>query len=311
MRSVVEQSYFETIALVIADDCSTDGTWEKIHEVLKTLSAEQVEHISVSRNKSNLGWIGNHNHVMSLAKTPFFTILNGDDFLDLDYVEKLLKAIEDDLSLDVVLCGEKKVLESEIKNRISFPNTPIGKLRHIQMSEFLVKTEYIKQNNIWLPNLPTGADAVFNLKLIQTGKTRTINCYGYNNRYHPDSVSGVETQEPDNYLKGSLMLLREFAKNDQWRNKYSHYVITSFILTSYLGRVVNRISFKKFSGFLDQFLQVYKKSYQSDPTYFTLSGMRAQYQIAIFMLVFNILTHLKMRHLLFSWCKITAKIAKY
>jgi GT2 family glycosyltransferase len=305
MRSVIAQSNFDTVLLVIADDHSTDGTWEKVNQVVSTLTPKQAEQVSVMRNPKNLGWVGNHNYLMSLVHTPYFTILNSDDFLDIDYVEKLLNVLKAEPILDGVLCG-KKVLTSKVKSKKNFPNTPIGRLRHINMGEFLVRTSFIRGKNIRLPEIFTGADCIFNEKLVQQGKVKAISYYGYNNRYRMDSASDLESRSPDKYLSGSLEMFELFAQNDKWRDNYSKYTITCFIITSYLLRVAKTIDFQKFSEFLNEFQLLFQVNYQTLPKNFVWSGIRAHCKTGIFMAVFAILSKLNARSLLFAWFKFAA-----
>lgn len=72
VESVLAQEYPHWI-LAIADNASTDGTWE----ILNTFRHPRLQ---LYRHPSNLGPVANWNFLLDRAETEFVSILGGDDF---------------------------------------------------------------------------------------------------------------------------------------------------------------------------------------------------------------------------------------
>ena len=73
VKSVLDQTLAD-YELVIVDDCSTDGTWRQ-------LSAIQDTRIRLWRNDVNLGFAGNWNKAVGLAKGSYIKLLCQDDII--------------------------------------------------------------------------------------------------------------------------------------------------------------------------------------------------------------------------------------
>lgn len=90
MQSVVFQTY-ESIGIVIIDDCSSDKTDEIISDFL---SRNSFTNIYYQKNISNLGMAGNWNKVLKLAKGKYIKFLFGNDLLEKTCVEKMVQIFE-------------------------------------------------------------------------------------------------------------------------------------------------------------------------------------------------------------------------
>ena len=102
LDSLVNQS-LNDIEIIIINDCSTDNSLEIIDEYRK-----KYNNIILINNKVNKGIGYNRNLGIKEAKGKYITFVDGDDYIDLDYVEKLYNYAEDN-KLDMVVCDVKKV----------------------------------------------------------------------------------------------------------------------------------------------------------------------------------------------------------
>ncbi|HEY3488866.1 MAG TPA: glycosyltransferase family A protein [Candidatus Deferrimicrobiaceae bacterium] len=82
LRTVLEQD-IDGYELLVSDDCSTDGTWEKVVEM-----AETDSRIVPIRTPRNLGMAGNANYVVSQAARPYIALLHHDDLYRHDMLRK-------------------------------------------------------------------------------------------------------------------------------------------------------------------------------------------------------------------------------
>lgn len=89
IESSLNQTY-TNIEIIIGDNCSTDGTWEKIQRY-----AEKNENIHVFQNKNNLGPVLNWKACIEKAKGEYVKILFSDDWIDNNWIEKAVPYLSD------------------------------------------------------------------------------------------------------------------------------------------------------------------------------------------------------------------------
>ena len=75
--------------VVVSDDCSTDGTWERIVD----LSAADAR-LKPVRTPRNLGMPGNANFAIAQSPRPFVALLHHDDLYREDLLERWLRVME-------------------------------------------------------------------------------------------------------------------------------------------------------------------------------------------------------------------------
>ena len=83
IESVLKQTLTD-LELIIIDDYSTDGTREVIQEY-----AKKDNRIKVILNEKNLGISDTYNKGLALAQGEYVSLVDSDDFLDLDFYEKM------------------------------------------------------------------------------------------------------------------------------------------------------------------------------------------------------------------------------
>ena len=88
MRSILDQ----TIAgyeVIVSDDCSTDGTWERILQL-----AGEDARIKPVRTSHNMGMPGNANFAVARSQRPYIALLHHDDLYRKDLLEKWVSVME-------------------------------------------------------------------------------------------------------------------------------------------------------------------------------------------------------------------------
>lgn len=83
IESVLKQTLTD-LELIIIDDYSTDGT----REILKTYE-KQDKRIKLVFNEKNLGISDTYNKGLDIATGEYVSLVDSDDFLDLDFYEKM------------------------------------------------------------------------------------------------------------------------------------------------------------------------------------------------------------------------------
>jgi GT2 family glycosyltransferase len=103
IKSVLSQSY-GNIKLFIIDDASTDDS----RKILKKYS----DRSTLIKHSVNQGIVFSRNEALDLVKSPFVLFLDADDWLNNDYVDRLVSAAQDD-GLDVAYCGMQYYVDGE------------------------------------------------------------------------------------------------------------------------------------------------------------------------------------------------------
>ena len=96
INSVLNQTY-KDLELLIADDCSTDGTYALIQEI-----AKDDNRIICYRNETNQGASLNRHNLISKAKGRLIAFLDCDDLWEPTKLEKQIELIKD---ADIVYTG--------------------------------------------------------------------------------------------------------------------------------------------------------------------------------------------------------------
>lgn len=88
LRTILDQSIFD-YEVIVSDDCSTDGTWERILQ----LASVDIR-IKPVRTPYNMGMSGNANFAVAQSDRPYIALLHHDDLYRRDLLEKWLDVLE-------------------------------------------------------------------------------------------------------------------------------------------------------------------------------------------------------------------------
>lgn len=99
LKSISDQTY-ENIELVIVDDCSTDGSFNFVQNLLKTPFSRRFARVDITRNEENQGAHHTINTGISRSKGKLITVINSDDEF---HPQRLTKIIDEMRSADTDL----------------------------------------------------------------------------------------------------------------------------------------------------------------------------------------------------------------
>jgi glycosyltransferase involved in cell wall biosynthesis len=88
VKSVLKQK-LKGFEFIISDDCSNDGTWEKLLNIKK-----KYKNIILTKTKKNIGMPGNTNYAFSLCSRPYVALLHHDDLYPSNLLEEWGKMLE-------------------------------------------------------------------------------------------------------------------------------------------------------------------------------------------------------------------------
>ena len=106
IESVLGQS-FQNFEVIIADDCSTDDSFEVARRY-----AEKDNRITARRNQANLGMVKNRNGCLGLARGEYVKTLHADDFLcSPDALSRMVAALDCNPAVSLVASARRIVNE--------------------------------------------------------------------------------------------------------------------------------------------------------------------------------------------------------
>lgn len=88
LRTILDQT-ISGYEVIVSDDCSTDGTWERILEL-----AAADARIKPVRTPHNMGMPGNANFAVAQSDRPYIALLHHDDLYRKDLLEKWVDVLE-------------------------------------------------------------------------------------------------------------------------------------------------------------------------------------------------------------------------
>lgn len=88
LESILDQT-ITGYEVIVSDDCSTDGTWERILAI-----AGKDERIRPIRTPGNMGMAGNANFAVAQSSRPYVALLHHDDIYRRDLLEKWSDILE-------------------------------------------------------------------------------------------------------------------------------------------------------------------------------------------------------------------------
>jgi glycosyltransferase involved in cell wall biosynthesis len=184
---------FEDFELLLLDNASTDGTSEICQETV-----EQDKRVRYLRSEVNRGLIWNHNRGVEPARGNYFMWIEHDDLIAEDYVNRCVKALNDDPK--VVLCFTNTLIIDENGKRIdqvsnhfdnSSPSSRIGSLARghtLGDAEFgLMRIETLKKTSLHGYIIPS--ELVLLCEMATHGPFELIPEHLFLRRHHPDETS--------------------------------------------------------------------------------------------------------------------------
>ena len=184
IESILSQTYknFELILI-------NDGTEDNSFEIMKKYQKKD-KRIRVY-SWENHGVAKTRNWGIELAKGKYLMFIDGDDYVDHDYVETLVKNIKNN---KIVISGYKKVnLEEEVLEVVSMEDNVWSKFKISATVGKLYELKFLKDNHLKQPeDISIGEDLVFNIQCYsKTPKIKVIPYTGYNYLQNPKSATNT------------------------------------------------------------------------------------------------------------------------
>lgn len=215
--SIIKQTMFSDIELILINDGSKDNSFKIIEEYSK-----EYQNIKVY-NQENMGIAKTRNKGIKLANSKYIMFIDNDDWIENDYVEKYYKEIINTKS-DVVVGGYKRCTY----NKTLFIKKIINKMDiYAQIAPWakIYNKQFLLDNKIEFFSHPIGEDVFFSIKLYnKSNKIKIINYVGYNWFYNIESVSNSQHKKGDKDLQ-FLKLIDKVKSETTMNNELEYFII--------------------------------------------------------------------------------------
>ena len=186
LDSIINQTFKDYEIQII-----NDGSKDSSQDIINKYKEKYPEKI-IAIEQENKGVAKTRNEAIQRANGKYIMFIDNDDYLDNDYVETYVKAIEKD-DLDIVVGGFRRPNEKgEIVKTLKLQDKEWCKFMIMTPWAKIYKKQYLIDNNIRFLETNLGEDNYFNLKaFLMTKKIVTLEYIGYNWFFNTKSVSNT------------------------------------------------------------------------------------------------------------------------
>lgn len=267
LDSMLCQTY-SNFEIILINNASKDNT----HQIAKKYESENKDKIILYETDQKLGAGGSRQKGMEFATGDYICIVDCDDYVASDYLEKLCECAIANHCSDIVMIGFQKVeLNGMIKYARKYKNSRQAVVQSVAPWAKMYKREYLERNKLIFRNMAFGEDVIFSAEVYLTNPTTAIEekSYGYFWLENPVSTSHTELR---NFPQGVLSSSKEYFEymRFQYPNRENElcYFMTKYYLWYLLqsgrgvlpGRMVKEYR-KVFSYVETVFPEWYKNKY--------------------------------------------------
>lgn len=193
LDSILKQTYTDFEIMVI-----NDGSTDSSYEILKKYEEKYPDKIIVI-NQENKGVAKTRNESIKRAASKYIMFVDNDDYLDKDYIETYVKAVEKE-DYDIAVGGFRRPDgEGKIVKELKLQNEEWSKFMIMTPWAKIYKRQYLIDNDIEFLENNIGEDNYFNLKaFLMTKKIVTLEYVGYNWFFNTKSVSNTRQKNIKN-----------------------------------------------------------------------------------------------------------------
>ena len=245
LKSVINQTY-KNLEIIFVDDCSPDNSYTIVKKYM-----DRDDRIKLIRHKENMGAGGARNTGLKEAKGEFIYFLDSDDYIDHNYIEKMVYNIKD---ADIVCNnrilkfyedGRKEYIKTkDITNKyqtLSF--TP-------QMYDFMMtspccklyRKKFLIDNNLFFPEKLKFEDFYF-INILKTKLKTIVFTYDTTYYYRQRKNSIIGQYKTKNNQKDSIYIIKNIYEYYKKNNLLDEYDVPFKWLYKFFRRQKNKSEF--------------------------------------------------------------------
>ncbi len=209
VKSICDQTY-KNLEILIIDDASTDGTWQKLEKLQK-----KDHRIKIFRNTYKKGLAPSLNILIPLTKGKYIARMDADDISHTNRLEKQLKFLKN--RPNIVACGTQVEIIDEQGGHLAykfFPTQPeecykkIINYMVIQPPSLMARGDIMRK--LRYDNSIFGNDDIsIHFKLLSYGKMSNVDSILFKYRKRPNSLTHKNPKEV--YFKAFKVRLKAIS----------------------------------------------------------------------------------------------------
>lgn len=256
--SVVNQTY-KNIEIILSNDGSKDGSLKKMKEFKKKYKNIIIE------SHNNVGLSETRNLALKKATGEYITYLDVDDYLDYDFVEKMMSYNNEH---DIIIGGYRSVYSD---GRINFEyftsDTEWNRYRRVTVWARIYRLKFLKDNKIEFPHDRLyGEDVVYTMRcLSKTDKVYITKYIGYNNLINEKSITHKNKYLIKSEVPKMMKYIDEYISNDfdflTKKNKNVRYYYLK-IFTAYLVEQSHFLNYKELLEYYNESFSILKSIFK-------------------------------------------------
>jgi len=250
LDSLVNQT-LKDIEMICINDCSPDNSLAILKEY-----AEKDERVKIINFEENQGVSIARNAGMDMAKGEYIGVVDPDDYVDLDYYEKLyLKAKEK--KSDITYANQKRKKPGQNKEYTQ-PVKKFGKLYILLLHVLAIyKTDFLHSHSLKYPEkIKSGEDLFF---LVQAqffaNKIEFVNDTFY---HYIKGNHGASFIHENIYKSGGIPLILDFI-NKKYTDKEEYGCIFDFFWNTIINQLLNAEEYEHMQKLAKFAIDMYKK----------------------------------------------------
>lgn len=276
--SCIDQSVFNNIEIIIIHDASNDDCGQICDEYAEMYRNIIVKH---KEERINGGLSAARNDGVKLATSKWITFLDGDDWLERDACEQMMRAVQIYSDVQIVITGEykdynglQKPYKYFYEDGEIFDEEGCKRLQ-IDVLDFrknisgvyakLISREFLIENDIFHDNeLKQGVEGIeFNVRMFgKANRAVFVKCYTYHYMYNDSSLSTRASDKTTELVYQGLKKIESYINssenNGSLRHQFNNRILYVVITTAISGyfNPLNKMSYverkQKYKRFLEK-----------------------------------------------------------
>lgn len=224
IESVINQTYDGTIECLIIDDCTPDKSIEKVENLIRNLSKDNIT-FKIIKHKINRGLSAARNTGIKEASGEYLYFIDGDDYITTNCIEDLIALYLKHPNVQLIQGGaiSKRFKEFSLQNRKDLPeyttNKEWIKCSFLQKNVFpvtswnkLVKKDFIIKNDLFFKENIIHEDEHWNFFVCKKLESMAF-CLKDTYYYIERNCSIMNAESNNKSISSRLIILNDFIDN--------------------------------------------------------------------------------------------------
>lgn len=265
LDSVINQTY-KNLEIICVNDCSPDNCSQILEQY-----AQKDNRIRIINRNKNGGLSAARNTGMDVATGEYIYFIDSDDWIDLDYIEKMVYAIEKS-NCDVVI--NRSIITEKSNNSVRYihpksenftDNTIVEQKDAIQKLIWnawakICKKSFIDNYKLRFPESFVNEDLYFHyISLAQTNKIYLISNSNYHYLSRNDGISNSENDKDMKILDIFDLIYDYYEEHDLLKHRIKIFSVMPFFFVNPVKYIKYKKYFQKIRDYMNTNKEIFNE----------------------------------------------------